>query len=258
MTTNNRDGFYKLAPAFLTTGEGELVRYSCGLILDAFTKRANEAAMVRFPEYGPEDALRYAGRDRGIPRGIDEAAAAYATRLLDWLDDHRVRGNPYMLCKQIAGYCNAAVRVRTVDQAGNWFTRERDGAESVSFATANWNWNAAITTWARFWVIIYPTVGPPTEPWTATDTWGMGYKWGEPGRTWGTSATLDQVATVRSIVRNWRPDGTRCECIIIAFDDASFDPAAPEPDGDWQLWSTGDPRLKNRLATARYWAGTET
>lgn len=254
----HRKLFYRLMPSWLSSGEGEKHQFSLAIVRDAAQERARQAAHARFPEDAPEDALPYMQRDRLIVRGIDEAAAAYATRMLTWLDDHRVRGNPFALMKQLRGYCNCDVRVRTVDRRGNWFTRERDGTESFALAAGNWNWDslAASPDWARFWVIIYPTVGPPTEPWTATDTWGMGHIWGEAGRTWGTSATSDQVAMVRSIVRTWRPEGTRCECIIIAFDDASFDPAAPEPDGDWDLWSVGDPRLKNRLTTARYWAGT--
>lgn len=249
--------FYELMPSWLSSGEGELHQYALGIVRDAANERARQAAHCRFPETGPNDALSYQQRDRLIVRGIDETRESYAARLVQWLNDHRKRGNPFELMHQLRGYCNCDVRIRTVDRRGNWFTRERDGTESFALDTGAWDWDAvpASPDWARFWVIIYPTTDPLPQPWQATRTWGMGYRWGD-GRTWGTTATPEQVSMVRSIVKLWRPEGTRCEWIIIAFDDTSFDPMAPEPDGDWDLWSVGDPRLKNRLVTARYWKGT--
>lgn len=255
-----RVSFRKLMPSWLTTGEGELVGYSTRVLVDLALQRAKEGAYAGFPEYAPEDALPYFARDRKIVRGIDEPSATYATRILTWLDDHKRRGNPFKLCQMLAAYCNAAVRVRTVDQRGNWFTRDRDGTESVVLDTGNWNWDTQYTDaeWARFWVIIYPTADG--LPWAEGPDWGdvdlWGGAWGTSGYTWGSTATPGQVAAVRQIVREWRPEGTRCENIIIAFDDASFDPTAPEPDGDWLHEGVGDPALKNRLATARYWKGT--
>ena len=255
-----RFAFRKQMPSWLTTGEGELVGYSTRAIIDLAAQRAREAALAGMPIYAPADALPYLARDRKIIRGIDEPAAAYSTRLLTWLDDHKTRGNPFRLCSMLAAYCQAAVRVRTVDQRGNWFTRERDGSESFTFNTGNWNWDAAYTDaeWARFWVIIYPTADG--LPWAEGQDWGdadqWGGAWGTEGYTWGSTATPGQVAAVRQIVREWRMDGTRCENIIIAFDDTSFDPLAPEPDGTWLREGVGNPALKNRLATARYWKGT--
>jgi hypothetical protein len=256
MTARFRFLHRKTLPSWLSTGEGDLHGYAVRIMLDCAAQRMKEAAYARFPEYAPADALPYQARDRKIPRGIDEQADVYATRLLTWLDDHKRRGNPFKLCAMLAAYCNAAVRVRTVDQRGNWFSRDRDGTESLVLDTGNWDWATAYTdaAWGRFWVIIYPT--SEGQPWT------VGPRWGDAGavygtdRTWGTSATPGQVAAVRSIVREWKPAGTRCENIVIAFDDASFDPTAPEPDGSWLSWSKGDPVVKNRLATARYWKGT--
>lgn len=251
-----RFAYQKLMPSWLTSGEGELVGYSTRLVIDADAQRAAEAASARMPEQGPNGALLYHGRDRKLVRGIDELAASYAARLVGWLDAHKTRGNPFALGRQLQAYCNAAVRVRTVDQRGNWFTVDRDGSESYVLDTGNWNWDTAYTDadWGRFWVIIYPTTDG--EPWDVGPRWGDADAVYSSSRTWGTTATPGQVAAVRQIVRDWKPAGTRCETIIIAFDDASFDPTAPEPDGDWLQWGVGDPRDKNRLDTARYWKGT--
>ena len=253
-----RDLYRALTPSWMQDDEeGGPVLYSLGLVAEVAKERAYNGLVARFPQYAPTDALHLIARDRRIIRGIDEADAAFATRLLPWLDDHRTRGNPFALMKQLQAYCQADVRIRTVDARGNWFTREANGTTSYLLNQNNWNWDgAASTRWARFWVIIYPTAAG--EPWNGDQTWGqVGLTWGSEGSggaTWGTSATVGEVETVRRIVREWKPAGTRCEHIIIAFDDASFAPDGSSldlPDGTWA--SAG-----NRLATARYWRGTRS
>lgn len=257
MSFRFRRAFYKLLPSWLSTDEGELVHYSLGVVMDAFLERLRLGRDARFPDTAPPDALPYLARDRKIVRGIDEAQPSYATRLKRWLTDHRTRGNPYALMDQLAAYCNAAVVIRTVDRAGNFFTRAADGSRSADLATGLWNWDgAAATLWSRFWVIIYPTAAG--LPWGPSVGDAGGASW-PVGGTIGTTATPEQVATVRAIIRDWKPAGTTCEWIIIAFDAASFDPTAPEPDGGWKYFgkpSAGD-HVPARLATARYWRGVQ-
>jgi hypothetical protein len=237
--------------------EGAPLLYTFGKLADAVKDHARDGLSARFPlgatragqtpKPPARDALSLIARDRGIEWGIDESPEAFGLRLIPWLDDHARRGNPFMLMKQIRGYCNADVRVRTVDCRGNWFTRERDGSESWLLNQGNWDWDGV--TNRRFWVIIYPT--SDGRPWTTGGTWGDGSTWGEPGRTWGTTATSTHVATVRRIVQFWKPAGTQCSHIIIAFDDDSLHPTDSEdlPAGNWN-------RAVNRLRSARYWRGT--
>ena len=88
-------------------------------------------------------------------------------------------------------------------------------------------------------------------------TWGDGSKYGE-GLIWGfLDMTTEQATTLRFIVNDWKPAGTRCVNIIVAFDPSSFDPSAPEPDGNWGKWSkvVAGVRVPSRLSTARYLAG---
>jgi hypothetical protein len=252
--------FKKLLPTWLSSDEGELVNYSIGLLLDAFAERARQGVLARFPSYAPPDAYPYLGRDRKIVRGIDEAAESFVPRLLVWLDEHLVRGNPLALCRTIRAYCNAPVRVRTVDANGNWFCVDRDGTESYLLDQQNWNWDGvpASPHFSRFWVIIYPADG---VPWAAVEgTIGDAHpgQIGRPGETIGTTATPEQVTAIRAIIREWQTDGTRCEWVIVAFDDASFDPAAPEPDGTWGRWGkyVAGNYVPARLTTARYWSGS--
>lgn len=249
--------------------EGEAVGYSLDLIKDAWLDRLRRGLLARFPQNGPNgetaptDALTAMGRDRRLVRGISETDAAYALRLRRWLDDRKVAGNPFALMQKLAEYCGPLPSFRTVDARGNWFSRAADGTISVSLAQANWDWDglAVGKRWARFWVVIYPN-GLWTE--SAYD-WGdlAGPGWGEAtSGTWGSTAEADQIATIKHIVNDWKPGGTRCVNIILAFDPTSFDPAgAPHaaglPDGLWQRGSktVDGVRVPSRLSTARYWDG---
>jgi hypothetical protein len=259
-----RTSFKKLLPSWLSIDQGELLWWSLGVVMDGFLQRAYLGTRARFPTYTPEDALSYMSRDRKIVRGIGETADNFAIRLIRWLDDHRTRGNPYALMEQLAAYCQASVRIRTVDRRGNVFTRARDGTPSkttVTPADPGWEWDgiAKSPQWARFWVIIYPESDggtPPTyTPWDNKVPFDGSWLF-DGTHMYGTTATPGEVATVQQIINDWKPAGAHCEWIIIAYDDASFDPAlATEPDGTWYLWGTGTNRAPNRNTTAVYWQG---
>lgn len=233
--------------------DDERVAGSLGLMLDDYIARARLGLLARFPGVAvyldDEAALAAIGRDRRIIRGIDEPAAAYAVRLTRALDDHRTRGNPFALLRQLRAYLQADCVVRTVDQRGNWFTIEADGTETTSIDTGNWDWDgAAASQWSRFWVVIYPVGG--VEPWAAAS-------WGDHLDGMGTTATPAQVASVRQIIRDWKPANAICEWIIVAFDAATFTPAgSTDPAGEWGTWGNGT-GAPVRLASARYWRGVD-
>lgn len=246
-----------LAPRWLTEEEGELVGYTLDILKDAFIERLFLGLLARFPETAPPDALPFLGRDRRVVRGLNESDDSYVNRLLAWLDDRKTCGNPFALMRKLAEYTGAGPMFRTVDARGNWYTRAVDGTQSYRLATGNWNWDNDLTgtRWSRFWVIIYPNGLWSEYPYDWADTAGPG--WEESQYTWGSTATEEQVRTIRSIVADWKPAGTRCVNIIIAFDPASFDPSAPEPNGLWGHWSknVGGVQVPARLSTARYWDG---
>ena len=257
-----------VAPRWLTEGDGGLVGYALDLIKDAFVERVRLGLHARLPggtvlgrtaPTAPADALIAMGRDRRVVRGIFETSEEYAVRLRAWLDDQPQRGNPYALMRKLAEYTGPGPAFRTVDVRGNWYSRAADGTETALLAQGNWDWDGDVsgTRWSRFWAIIYP-LGLWDE---GTQEWGdpSAQNWGEIGlqNTWGTSAPPEHVQTIRSIVSEWMPGGTRCVNIIIALDPASFDPTSPEPDGTWARWSkeVGGVRVAARLNTARYWDG---
>lgn len=241
------------------------VLYSLAGVGDAMLERTRLGVRARFPGGGaPADALPYIGRDRLIIRGPDEAQAAYELRLQRYLDDHRVRGNPWALMEQIRGYCSPhAVKVRTVDEHGNWRFIDSDGTRSRSLGD-DWDWDgsALADTWGRFWLIIEPAGG--TLPWAPGPDIGDVDLWdgaiGTPGFTIGTTATPNDVASVRSIVKAWKRAGVKCVHVIVSFRSSQFVPSSSDnPDGSpsWANYSinSGGTQVAVRDPWGRYWLG---
>jgi hypothetical protein len=226
-------------------------------------ERTYQGLRARWPSYGPTDALPYMFRDRRLVQGRDEPRAAANERLITFLDTHPTRGSPFALHNQIRAFLGVDVMVRTVDTRGNWYTTAADGTKTTSLDQGNWEWDTVSSlSWSRFWVIIYPDA--TDGPWTVEDDWGDATLW--DGGNWGAetgfgmTSTQGDVDGIRTIIRDWKPGGTTCEWIIIAFDPASFDPSSPEPSsGDHETYHkyVGGVAVPARLATARYWRGTE-
>ena len=262
---NLRQAWQALVPRWASEGEGGLVGYVMMLLNDASLERLYQGHLARFPQQdpdgtpGPDDALAALGRDRGVVRGIAETSKSYAYRLTQWLVDARTRGTAFTMMKVLHDYCDSArvhgMSFRVVDVRGNWFSRSPSGIETSVLNTGNWDWDGDPARWSRFWVIIYPgTLWTPTS-----QTWGTAGNWGAATSTWGsTTITTEQASTMRAIVDEWKPAGTRCQHIILALDPSSFDPAAPEPDGLWgrPYKYVGGIAVSSRLATALYLNGT--
>jgi hypothetical protein len=250
----------KMGPRWLVgEGDGALVAYSLGVVLDAFVERLRLGFLVHMPQQdpsgtpAPDDALIEMGRDRREIRGMFETSAEYAARMKGWLDDRRKAGTARMLLRKLAAYTGPGVAWRVVDVRGNWYSRTGDGIESQSLQANNWHWDNDSERWSRFWVICYPNGLWSEYPHKLGDT--AAPKWGEftNADTIGTTMTQEHVATLKHIVREWKPYGTRGS-IIVAFDPNSFNPSSPEPDGTWAHHSkvVGGVRVRARLRTARY------
>lgn len=252
MAFSFRSIFRRLLPHWLLDGDGEKVHYSHALLFDAMSERLRQGIRARFPADAPEDALALIGRDRRITRGFAEPSDNYRLRLPGFLNEWRLAGAAWPMLHQLLGYCGylaGGMVVRTVDNRGNWNTIDAAGATSSRPNAGNWNWDGDVDKWARFWPILYP----PAELWTQGPTLGDPDLWGgaigTPGYTVGSTATPEQVAAVKHIVREWKPAGTRCPKVVVAFDADDFeqtDLTPPNPDGDWN-------EPDNRIANAAYW-----
>lgn len=264
--TGFRDLIREISPPWLQRKWGERFLYAPGLILDGVMHWALEGMKARFPDKGPPEALALIGRDRLILRGFNEPAESYRARLKRWRIDWRRAGVAFALLEQVKAYLfGFDVLMRTVNTKGTWQTVAIDGTYAIVRKAGNWDWDGApATQWSRFWVILYPPAG----------LWVVAAQWDEPGTTWDadattcwdTTATVEQANSIRQIVATggplaWKPAGTTCVEIILAFDGASFDPSGPPgpplPDGDWKYFSrnVGGTQVESRLGSARYWRG---
>lgn len=236
--------------------------YALAFLADVGIDFAIECKSARFPGIGTPTALPYISRDRQIRRGFAEPDDVFSLRVLSFRDDHRTQGNWLTLMRMVRAYLYPfKPRMRIVNNRGTWYTLNPDDTHQVVKDAGNWNWDGNTALRSRAWLIIYSDAGPWEEPggWGDGDApaWG-----GEPATTWGTTATPEQVASVQAIIDEWRSGTALYVNVIIAFDPASFDPAAAPgapntPDGNWGHWSknVAGVQVPSRLQTARYWDG---
>jgi len=256
--TTFRDVAWRLSPARLRTWTAARHVYAfISLPLDMIVQAADDAVKARFPTECPSDALPYHGRDRGIRRGPLESDASYRARLLLWLQSWRGAGVGRAMLDQIAGYLTPhRTRIRVWTQRGVLYTREADGTFTVQ-RTYQFNWDGDGSRWVRFWVIIDSVGG---VPWSRDGTWGDGARWDDTlNGTWGSTATLEQVQSIRNIIDDWKPAAAKCQSIIISFDAAAFDPGDPGnlPDSSWGAVSrnVAGIQVPTRDPRAIYWQG---
>lgn len=222
LMTFQRYAYEALSPTVLQGERGQkLLPGTLGVLFDALTEGANQGVKARFPtsDTFPPDALPYVGAGKALERYPIDTDATYKARVLDAWDAWAQAGTPTAIVRQLAALGLTAT------------IKENH--------TAGWNWDGSTANWSRFWVVI---TGHPWVGWT----WGDGSIWGQPDLTWGSTATVDDVRSVRALVRKWKPAHVVCANIIVVLDAGTW--AAEQPDGTW-----GDPA--NRSAAAIYWNG---
>jgi hypothetical protein len=222
-----------LVPGWLQRGEGELVQYVEGLVIDAHVEACWQSAYLMLPSIAPSDALDRIGADRGLPRGFIEPEASYRERLRRWRfpRGHRVRGNAPGLLEQASVSLGGTVH-QTIDARGTRYTNGVDGAERG----VTWDWDGVALTpnWGRFWIVVKAT----GSYWPTFDdgAWGETIDGDESTSLAGEGAHPGAVAAVKRIAQvgrlSWTPAGRRPIYLVIYFDGDAY----PAPDGTWDEW----------------------
>lgn len=234
-----RDYIYEASPTWLKNYYGERLMYSAGIQIDAMQESLRQGVLARFPGYGSNEALPYIGRDRGIQRGPNEPLSRYVIRLQAAFDTWKVAGNAATLLRMlsvVASPTNQPTTIRTVSQEKNtgqsvWH-KTTDGVNVTKYVTTpGWDWDGDTDRWARLWVIIDAASAGITQ-WH----WGdPGVAWGD-GHTWGSSLTVSEAQTIRTVANTSpaRAAHTLIPNIIIDFS-AGFSESNPgaNPTGDW-------------------------
>lgn len=251
------------SPPWLRGPIGSRLMYALKMPLNAIYAWCEQGIKARFPLVGTPTALGAIGRDRGLRRGPNESAQAFATRCLTWLDAWKHAGSSYALLDQLAGFfAPNPPLMRVVASNGTsaiWHTRFPDGTRSLHVETpTNFVWDGiGYPMRARIFVIVYTGSG---NPYDLGGQWGNGTrKWGDGG-TIGTSALPIDSDGFVGVVNDWTAAHVLNVWAIFAFDFNSFNPTTPAntpgmPDGTWGAWhkvvvGVSEP---SRLATARYW-----
>jgi hypothetical protein len=221
-TTHQRYAADALSPTVFRGTSGEkLLAGTIGVFFDAAAEGCNQAVKARFfgSDTFPPSALPYLGAGRSMPRYALDTDDTYIARLRDAWNIWPQAGTAIGIERQLAALgLTATVKDRTT--------------------TPTWNWDSDTENWSRFWVVI---TGHPWSPWT----WGDGTLFGD-GHTWGSDATVDEVRSVRALVRKWKPAQVVCDHIIVVMDEPTWD--AQQPDGSWN-----NPAMRNPAAI--YWKG---
>ncbi|WP_437606246.1 hypothetical protein WMF20_35340 [Sorangium sp. So ce834] len=266
MRLSFRESLRRFVPPWLSDRPGRTVafRYLYGIaaVLDAGAEVLVQGIQARMPGLGTPTALEYIGRDRLIVRGPQQTDEAYAAELRRWLEYWRGAGNAYTLALALQTFLYpGAPRVRIVNRAGLWWTLDPSGELSWHQASpSNWDWDSITHpenagNWSDFWVIVYPPHFDDAGDWGTSD----GQTWGA-GEAFGLDVETGAIETIKRLVQQWKGAHSNCVCLIVAYDEDSFDPeAAPGapgmPDGLWGFWSKDNGsggRVKSRRDDARY------
>lgn len=252
-----RKAFRKLVPSWLSTGDGELILATMGIVKDMFMDRLRQGLEARFPTRTGPSALALTGADRGIPRGRSETAAHYAQRLLRWRHPrgHKTRGSAFALLEQVSEYWGGMF-CRTIDVAGNQFQRTADGVESVVHGLT-WDWDGnGVAEHFRFWLVLYPVPETEIRAWgtwddmallypTIADAEAAGILWGQSGATFDDVKALGRLFKVP---RPWKPAGTYTDYAVVVLED-HYTAADLVPAG---AWGTASGRL-TAPDVVRFW-----
>ncbi len=269
-----RDAIKSYSPKWLQGSVGEKFLYAFGLGCDVLAEKLNQAMRMHIPTYGDPSGLASIGNDRLIPQGPNEPPAAYARRLQLAYDDWQHAGSSRAIMRQVLGYCSPS-RPKNITVVGNgtgsttpWDSyptgvdTSNNAPSHLLQSPANWIWDQSFAAaWYRIWVILDCTTG---GPFAVAPVVGSGPVVGGWKGTVGSTATANDVSSIRALVKLWKPANIQCKNIIISFNSNLFQPQlltgdSRMPDATWANWARPNNisvEIAARQGEAAYWDGT--
>lgn len=191
-----RDAIREITPWWLRGPRIGSVVYAIGAVVDNLADALRAGVKSRFPGHYSGETLPMIGRERRIRRGRNESDETYASRLLPWLDHHRLRGGPYALLEQLYSFwrpnnfpielrytTSRRFNVSTIGEIGRW-----DQAWGVPGDPAQW---------ARWWLYFeWPDSLGDDGVWSDPGTW-------DDGGVWDCGLTSAEVRDIRLVPREW-------------------------------------------------------
>jgi hypothetical protein len=193
---NFRDAIREVSPPWLQYGTAWKLLYVFGLHLDALVEMATAGVQSKFPGLYSNESLELVGRDRRITRGRLESDKNYAERMIPWLDDHRARGNPYPLLRQLRGhFAPLQFQMDVVYQSGTRRSMAPNG--EITRDTIAWSPDTRTDLWSRFWLVLFwPTPIADDGIWADPAVWN-------DGGTWDSELSVEEVDDFRGVPRDW-------------------------------------------------------
>ena len=202
-----RDYLQSIAPPWFKGYWGERLWGMVGLYSDLIAEGCSQAIKAHLlrMDTSPPDALPLIGSERSMPRYPGETDLQYRGRLWEAWEAYTTGGTEAAITGQLAKY--GLSNTRCIAQHDGWCFENPPNA----------------TEWSRFVVVI-----EQAHPWTAPIDYGLGYIYGS-ALTYGSTATPDDVATVKGITLKWKPAHSRNPYILVVLEHEYFG----DPDLVW-------------------------
>lgn len=206
------DLIYRIGPPWLQRTWAVRFLSALATPIDVLADAMVASVRARFPVWTDPTALSRIGDERRIQRGPTEPAHVYARRLLTWWDDHRGRGGPYALLRQLRAYWLDTVSP-PIDLVSHSGTKHSiDAAGVITRELITWGADAS-AEWAQFWVFLYLAADPGT-------------------------LTADQEAAYLLVPREWTAAHILRQHVVLVWGSGRLWDY-PVPTGDWDAWATG-------------------
>ena len=216
MSSRYEDFLLQIVPTWLQAGNAAKFGKSMVQPVDELVEQSRHATEARFMLNCHESVLARIGAERRLPRYTGETTQQYRERLWDAWTAYQEAGTDSAVVRQLK--LGTGITSVVVKDNAEW-------ASPGGPPDGDTNW------WSRFWLIVY---NPNWTAWDYDD--GGSDDYGTTTKTYGSTATYDEVRGALRLVRKWKPAHARFMKMYVVFnvahvlttfgDNGSFDPHA--------------------------------
>lgn len=178
-----------------------------GLLADLTAEGARQGFLAHLPgnPQQAEDSLNQSGSDAGLFRYRGESPASWRARVGDPWAAHEQAGTPVQVLRAVNEW-GEIIFPSTWDPAKVFLIED---------------------SWARFTVFLAAGV----VPWGPGNRYGDGHRYGD-GSVYGISGIqLEDLETIRRVIRKWKPSRSKGRVTVIFFGVAYDEPGVSYDDG---------------------------
>ena len=192
--TDYKDTIPASAPSWLQGRVGGAILGGVGSNFDLLLTAAKDAVKQRFVELAADDSLPFLGAAANIQRYPSDTTTGFKERIRAAWETWTLAGVESTITSELQRYLSTIT----------WLIIEnRDWSPDLP-PDSNSAW------WSRFWLFATGT------PWSNDGTWSSAGTWDDDG-TWDSTASLAEIATIRSILKKWKPAHTINKNIVVAL-----------------------------------------